>query len=106
MAKDLRRRLFAGDAAQGFAFIDLCRKRYEVVVMNSPFGQASEMIEGYLQRNHCDWNFNLFCCFIARASDLSQFIGAITDRAFMLKTSYEDYRKIRLLSSRRLKISH
>jgi hypothetical protein len=33
-----QRRLFADDAAQGFAFIDLCRKRYDVVVMNPPFG--------------------------------------------------------------------
>ena len=36
-----QRRLFADDAAQGFAFIDLCRKRYDVVVMNPPFGDAS-----------------------------------------------------------------
>ena len=34
-----QRRLFADDAAQGFAFIDLCRKRYDVVVMNPPFGE-------------------------------------------------------------------
>jgi len=36
-----RRRLFARDAAKGFAFIDICRKRYDVVLMNPPFGVAS-----------------------------------------------------------------
>ena len=37
-----QRRLFAEDAARGFAFIDVCRKRYDVAVMNPPFGEASD----------------------------------------------------------------
>jgi len=36
-----QRRLFAEDATRGFAFIDLCRKRYDVVLMNPPFGETS-----------------------------------------------------------------
>jgi hypothetical protein len=36
---DYQRRLFAEDAARGFAFIDLCRKRFDVVLMNPPFGE-------------------------------------------------------------------
>jgi hypothetical protein len=36
-----RRRLFADDAAKGFAFVDLCRTKFDVVVMNPPFGDAS-----------------------------------------------------------------
>ena len=43
-----QRRLFADDAAQGFAFIDLCRKRYDVVVMNPPFGEAGLLSRDYL----------------------------------------------------------
>ena len=34
----VRRRLFAGDAAQGIALIDLVRTRFDVVLMNPPFG--------------------------------------------------------------------
>ena len=37
-----QRRLFADDAARGFAFIDLCRKRYDVVLMNPPFRESAE----------------------------------------------------------------
>ena len=37
----VRRRLFANDAARGFAFIDVCRRRYDVVLMNPPFGECS-----------------------------------------------------------------
>ena len=31
-----QKKLFAEDAAKGFAFIDLCRKRFDVVLMNPP----------------------------------------------------------------------
>jgi hypothetical protein len=37
----MRRRLFAGDTAQGIALIDLLRTRFDVVLMNPPFGAAS-----------------------------------------------------------------
>ena len=36
-----KRRLFSDDIAQGFSFIDLCRTRYDVALMNPPFGDAS-----------------------------------------------------------------
>ena len=42
----VRRRLFSEDAARGFAFIDLCRKRYDVVLMNPPFGEFSKQWKG------------------------------------------------------------
>ena len=37
----LQRRLFTDDAQRGFAFVDLCQKRYDVVLMNPPFGDPS-----------------------------------------------------------------
>jgi hypothetical protein len=40
-----QRRLFAEDAARGFAFIDVCRKRYDVVVMNPPFGEWTSKLK-------------------------------------------------------------
>lgn len=99
-----RRHLFAEDAKQGFAFIDLCFKQYDVVLMNPPFGEASAETESYLGDRYPDWNFNLFCCFVARACSWSAFVGAIVDRAYMFKTSYEEFRRKRLLEPRRLKM--
>jgi len=43
-----QRRLFADDAAHGFAFIELCQQRYDVVLMNPPFGEASLASRDYL----------------------------------------------------------
>jgi hypothetical protein len=40
-ADSYQRRLFADDAARGFAFIDLCHKRYDAVLMNPPFGKTT-----------------------------------------------------------------
>jgi hypothetical protein len=40
-----QRRLFAEDAARGFAFIDVCRKRYDVALMNPPFGSPADGCE-------------------------------------------------------------
>ena len=34
----VRRRLFAGDATQGVALIDLLRKNFDILLMNPPFG--------------------------------------------------------------------
>jgi len=42
------RRLFAEDASQGFAFVDLCRSRFDVVLMNPPFGEVSIPSRNYL----------------------------------------------------------
>jgi hypothetical protein len=49
------RRLFAEDAARGFAFVDLCRQRYDVVLMNPPFGACAL---GW-KRDFCDRTHNL-----------------------------------------------
>ncbi|HMW02879.1 MAG TPA: SAM-dependent methyltransferase, partial [Acidobacteriota bacterium] len=43
-----QRRLFAQDAARGFAFIDMCRKEYDVALMNPPFGEGSTKAKSYL----------------------------------------------------------
>ena len=40
-AQAARRRLFAGDAGQGVALLELLRQRYDVVLMNPPFGAGS-----------------------------------------------------------------
>ncbi len=44
----IRRHLFAEDAARGFAFISLRLKRYDVVLMNPPFGEATSLGKAYI----------------------------------------------------------
>lgn len=47
-----KRRLFADDAAHGFAFIDLCRNKYDAIVMNPPFGLGLKATEKYFQASY------------------------------------------------------
>ena len=44
------RRLFSEDTGCGFAFVDACRKQYDVVLMNPPFGQPSIHSKDYVAR--------------------------------------------------------
>lgn len=39
--------LFSEDATRGFAFIELCQKRFDCIVMNPPFGEGSEHTSKY-----------------------------------------------------------
>jgi len=100
-----QRQLFAEDAARGFAFIDLCRKRYDVVVMNPPFGDASIRIETYLDENFPSWNKNLLCAFFSRMSNVlvaEGAVGAIFDRTAIVKSTYEDFRRAVFLSQNKI----
>ena len=81
-----RRRLFAEDAARGFAFIDLCRKRYDVVLMNPPFGKGAETTETSRRDNYPkNWK-DIYASFIERALwviERKGFIGCITSSQFL-----------------------
>lgn len=80
-----RRHLFAEDAAQGIAFIDVCRQRFDVIVMNPPFGAVQKPVEKYLRREYEGYWTDVYAAFLARALQLSRrpCIGAITSSQFL-----------------------
>ena len=91
----LQRRMFAEDAAQGFAFIDLCRERFDVVVMNPPFGEWSvgfkKQSKDLYPNSYCD----ILAAFVERGGELlhpAGRLGAITSRTCFFNSSFEDWR--------------
>ncbi len=88
-----RRRLFADDAAQGFAFIDLLRKRYDVAVMNPPFGDASASARNYVHHLFPNTKRDLGFSFIERCRRLAALTGQIVSRTSWFLSSFEDWRK-------------
>jgi hypothetical protein len=90
-----QRRLFAEDAARGFAFIDVCRRRYDVVLMNPPFGLTQGKLYEYLNENYPVSFIDLLASFVVRVNALapSGFLGAITSRACLYTTTLLDWRK-------------
>ena len=88
-----QRRLFAEDAARGFAFIDVCRKRYDVVVMNPPFGLSPEASFMYARDAYPNSYTELLAAFIDRGKSLtSGAVGAITSRSFMVANRLDRWR--------------
>jgi hypothetical protein len=96
-----QRRLFADDAAQGFAFIDLCRKRYDVLVMNPPFGEPAKASKEYVVSNYPRTRSDVYAAFVERwltRQVPGARLGAITSRTgFFLKT-FQKWREEILLS--------
>jgi Eco57I restriction-modification methylase len=85
------RQLFAEDAAQGFAFVDVCRKRFDVVLMNPPFGNPISSTAHLLPSNSAN---NIYAAFVLDAIQRgADFIGAITDRTFMVQETFKSYRR-------------
>lgn len=88
--------LFSEDATHGFAFIELCQKRFDCIVMNPPFGEGSEHTSQYLNDNYPAWSKNLVCAFFDRMQEMLDDegkLGAIFDRTVMVKSSYEAFRR-------------
>lgn len=88
--------LFSEDATRGFAFIELCQKRFDCIVMNPPFGEGSEHTSQYMNDNYPAWSKNLVCAFFDRMQEMLDDegkLGAIFDRTVMIKSSYETFRR-------------
>jgi hypothetical protein len=94
-AGGFQRRLFAEDAARGFAFIDLCRQRYDVALMNPPFGDASLPSKPYLDDTYGDTKGDVYKafveCFQARLVPAG-YLGIISSRTGFFLGQSEDWR--------------
>ena len=92
-----QKRLFAEDAAKGFAFIDLCRKRFDVLVMNPPFGKQSKRYEPTAKKCYpLTWK-DLYSTFFERAKCLLEangYFGAITSSQFLYTKQMIGLRKL------------
>ena len=90
-----RRRLFAQDAARGFAFVDLCRKLYDVVLMNPPFGELTKGTETYIESAFPKSRGNILAHFLERAAKWTVAdgkTGAIVSRTCFFLTSLDEFR--------------
>jgi hypothetical protein len=95
-----RRRLFAEDAARGFAFIDVSRQRYDVVLMNPPFGAGSLMAKAMIAKAWPRTKNDLYAAFVERGVGLmppAGMLGAITSRTGFFLSSFQKWREEVLL---------
>ena len=99
-------RLLAAEATDAIGFIEAMRQRYDTVLMNPPFGEPVPKTKPYLR---CEYTriratlTNILGPFVERGVELLReggLLGAITSRAGLFLTSFEDWRKTVLLSRR------
>jgi Eco57I restriction-modification methylase len=99
--RKLLRTLFVDDAMRGFAFVDVCRQRFDVVLMNPPFGLAQKHLNKFLRREYPDTYVDLYASFVTRGLQLAPagFLGAITSRAFMMTKKLARWRQNELIDA-------
>ena len=91
-----RRRLFAEDAARGFAFVDLMRQHYDIILMNPPFGDIASNVRNWVETTYPASKQDYLSCFVERAASLATprgLVGAITSRTPFFLTSFERWRR-------------
>jgi Eco57I restriction-modification methylase len=98
-------RLFAAEASDAIRFVEAMRRRYDVVLMNPPFGEPVAGTKPYL-RSAYPWapsGVDLFAVFVGRGLELCKadgYVGAITSRVGMFKSTFKNWRQEVLLSHR------
>jgi len=107
------RRLFADDALQGIAFVDLLQRPFDVVLMNPPFGAASVGSKEYIKHAYPRTKNDLYAAFVERGLELLRppsaelgtgggYLGAITSRTGFFLTSFRKWREEILLKEAQL----
>lgn len=85
------RRLFADDTEHGVALLGIAEKRFDVVLMNPPFGDPSVHGRDKLDALYPTSKQDLACCLITRSVELAApagLVGALTSRTiYFLPTS-------------------
>ena len=97
----LKKRLFTDDAVRGFAFVDLCHKRYDVVLMNPPFGNSCKSTTNYFVEEYPNSFLDIYASFVERGCSLlaqAGMLGAITSRTGFFLSSLSKWR-LALLST-------
>jgi hypothetical protein len=98
--RGVRRWLFADDAAQGIALIELVRRRFDVVLMNPPFGACSLPAKKEFEKSYPRTKNDLYAAFVERGIDLLSpggMVGAITSRTGFFLSSFQRWREEILL---------
>lgn len=94
-ASSAAERLLAAEAGDAIRFVDAIRQRYDVVLMNPPFGEPVPETREYLRSAYRPLDNDLFSAFVGRGLELcgdDGYLGAITSRAGMFLTTFEQWR--------------
>lgn len=87
--------LFARDGANVLRFLDVLRDRYDVVLMNPPFGAATPSGKGYLKTRYPNSCQDLATAFVERMMAMTPdgFVGTLSTDAGFFRRTLESWRR-------------
>lgn len=98
--RSTRRKLFADDAEQGIAFVELMGQKFDVVLMNPPFGAGSLIAKKEFEKSYPRTKNDVYAAFVERGIGLLLVrgrLGAITSRTGFFLSSFQKWREEVLL---------
>ena len=91
-----KNRLISEAVQHAVEFFDLSRKKYDVILMNPPFGSPSESTKQWLDGAYPNAGHDLYAMFYERTLEMLKpagRVGAITSRSWIGLSTLEDFRK-------------
>lgn len=95
-AQDMGSLLFGMDAEQAVHLVDVLTDRYDVVLMNPPYGAMPAACKQYARRHYPRTHNDYYAAFIEQAINLcgkGGTIGALTGRTFLFLKSFQKLRE-------------
>lgn len=99
--RGVRRRLFADDAEQGIAFVETMGRKFDVVLMNPPFGAGSLLAKKEFERCYPRTKNDVYAAFVERGVEILRpggMLGALTSRTGFFLSSFQKWREEILLN--------
>ena len=95
VADDPSARLFAEDTARGFKLMQLLSRRYDVAVMNPPYGSFVPKVKDFIRAAYPLTSNDIYAAFVDRACQLTEregYVGALVSSTFVNLKSFEKLR--------------
>jgi len=95
-----KRRLFAEDTAQGVGLLEAAEEKYDVVLMNPPFGAGSTRAKKEFEKAYPKTKNDVYAAFVERGVELLYprgRLGAITSRTGFFLSTFQKWREEILL---------
>jgi hypothetical protein len=92
---DPTERLFAEDTARGLKLLQILSRRYDVVVMNPPYGAFVPKVKDFVKAAFPLTANDIYAAFIDRATQLTElegYVGALVSATFVNLTTFEKLR--------------
>jgi SAM-dependent methyltransferase len=95
--QDMGRLLFATEAEKSVGLLALLSQRYDIVLMNPPYGDMPDITKKYLREYYPETHHDYYAAFMEQAVDLTGpagYIGALVGRTFMFLRWFQWIREV------------